>query len=326
MSTSVRASRVLPFVLLFASSVHAGPAYTDPEKADDDYALQGEFAGEFQGGDSPGKVGIQVIALGDGKFQAVGYRGGLPGDHWDKSDRPTADGTRVDDRVVFRGDHGTAELVGDELTIMTPDGTVLGKTKRVHRKSPTLGEKPPEGAIVLFDGTSVEAWKDGKMTDDGLLIQGTSSKQTFGSHRLHIEFRLPYMPEDRGQQRGNSGLYLQSRYEVQMLDSFGLEGKDNECGGIYSIKAPDLNMCYPPLTWQTYDVEFHAAKYNDDGSVDQHPWITVKHNGVLIHDHVELPKSTTAAPLGPGPEPGPVYLQNHGNPVRYRNIWVVPID
>ena len=190
--------------------------------------------------------------------------------------------------------------------------------------------KPPKDAIVLFDGTNIDAWdnavKKGKLlafAPRSKVKSGTTSKQKFGSHKLHIEFRLPYMPESNGQGRGNSGLYLQGRYEVQMLDSFGLEGKDNECGGIYSISKPKLNMCYPPLTWQTYDVEFKAAEYAD-GKVVKNPSITVKHNGVVIHEDLELPKSTTASPMKPGPEDGPIYLQDHGNPVRYRNIWVVP--
>jgi hypothetical protein len=205
------------------------------------------------------------------------------------------------------------------------DGVTLEK---VHRKSPTLGKEPPAGAVVLFDGTNADNFKNGRMTEDGLLEQGCTSKRTFGSHRLHIEFRLPYQPHDRGQGRGNSGLYLQGRYEVQMLDSFGLEGKQNECGGVYSVSAPRLNMCFPPLSWQTYDVDYRAAKYDENGKLLSNPRMTVEHNGVTIHEDLELPgeRNTTAAPVRAGPEAGPVYLQDHGNPVRYRNIWVVETD
>jgi hypothetical protein len=110
-----------------------------------------------------------------------------------------------------------------------------------------------------------------------------------------------------------------------MLDSFGLAGKHNECGGIYSVKDPDVNMCFPPLSWQTYDIDYTAAKFDDEGKLVANPRMTVRHNGVVVHEDVELPgeRSTTAAPAKPGPAPGPVYLQNHGCPLRYRNIWVV---
>jgi hypothetical protein len=186
-----------------------------------------------------------------------------------------------------------------------------------------LGAEPPAGAVVLFDGSSPEAFKGGRMTEDGLLMEGVTSHDTFGSHTLHVEFLLPFMPQARGQGRGNSGFYAQGRYEVQILDSFGLEGRDNECGGIYSVGPPKVNMCLPPLSWQTYDVDFTAAEYQDGKKVKD-AVITVRHNGVLIHKDQKVDHATTAHRLPEGPDPGPIYLQNHGNPVRFRNIWVVP--
>jgi hypothetical protein len=197
--------------------------------------------------------------------------------------------------------------------------------KKTVRQSPTLGAKPPAGAVVLFDGKSADEWQGGRMTSDGLLIPGVTSKKKFQSGTLHAEFRTPYMPQDSGQQRGNSGCYLQGRYEVQVLDSFGLEGKDNECGGLYSVRDSSLNMCFPPLSWQTYDIDFIAATYDDAGKVTELPRVTVRLNGVVVQNNVELPnRKTTAAPVEVGPEPGPIYLQDHGNPVRYRNVWFVP--
>ena len=175
----------------------------------------------------------------------------------------------------------------------------------------------------MFDGKTADNFKGGRMTEDGLLIEGATSKQKFGDFKLHIEFRLPYKPAARGQGRGNSGVYMQGRYEVQVLDSFGLEGKRNECGGIYSIKDPDVNMCLPPLSWQTYDVDFTAAKFDASGKKVKDAHMTVRHNGVVIHKDVKLPKRTTAAPVREGKDPGPLYLQSHGNPVRFRNIWIV---
>jgi hypothetical protein len=180
---------------------------------------------------------------------------------------------------------------------------------------------------VLFDGSSAEAWENGKAENGHLLATGCTSKKRFADYALHLEFRTPYMPTARGQQRGNSGVYHSGRWETQILDSFGLDGKDNECGGIYSISKPRLNMCLPPLAWQTYDVEFTAAKFDAAGKRVAWPRITVRLNGVRVHEKLELSKDfTTAAPITKpldGPE-GPVFLQDHGNPVVFRNIWIVP--
>jgi hypothetical protein len=111
-----------------------------------------------------------------------------------------------------------------------------------------------------------------------------------------------------------------------MLDSFGLEGKNNECGGLYEIRDPDVNMCFPPLQWQTYDIQFSAAKFDENGNKTENARMTVRHNGVVVHEDVEVPRATRAAPLPEGPAPGFLHLQDHGSPVRFRNIWVVVED
>lgn len=313
-------------LLLFASAGQAkGPVFTDPAKTDADFAYQGEYSGEIVADGEKIKLGVQVIALGEGKFSSVAFVGGLPGDGWDGKEKITVPGELQDGVVVFANDDARGEIKAGKLHIRGKAENVNGTLEKVTRQSPTLGQQPPAGATVLFDGSSADNFKDGKV-QDGLLQAGCTSKQAFGSHQLHIEFRLPYQPQDRGQGRGNSGIYLQGRYECQMLDSFGLEGKHNECGGIYSVKDPDVNMCFSPLTWQTYDVDYTAGKYDDAGKVVTNPRVTVRHNGVVVHNDVELPgeRNTTAAPSKPGNAPGPIYLQNHGNPVVYRNIWVVP--
>ena len=314
-------------LILFAVQARAADEKgADKVSSADDpaFKIQGEYSGEVKSPDGSGtfKVGAQVIALGDGKFHATAYPGGLPGDGWDQANRFETDGELKDGLVTFPSDQARGEIKDGVLRVYLPSGDLLAEVPKTERKSPTLGAKSPAGAVVLFDGTSAAQFEPGKMTDDGLLIAGATSKQKFGNCTLHVEFQLPFMPAATGQGRGNSGVYLQGRYEVQMLDSFGLKGEDNECGGIYSIKAPDVNMCLPPLAWQTYDIDYTAATFAD-GKKTKNATITVRHNGEVIHKDVELPKATTAAPVPEGPEPGPLYLQDHGNPVRYRNIWIV---
>lgn len=292
-------------------------------RKDPDFAIQGEYVGDIKDNEGTHKLGVQVIALGEGKFHAVAYPGGLPGDGWTKDEKIEADGALKDGVAAFMGEKGTGVIKNGALTVKSKNGETLGELKRVERKSPTLGKQSPAGAVVLFDGKNGEAFTDPKKFVDGLMSQGITSKQKFQSFSLHLEFLLSYMPAARGQGRANSGCYMQGRYEVQILDSFGLSGEHNECGGIYTTKKPDVNMCLPPLAWQTYDVDYTAAKFDESGKKTANAKITVRHNGVLIHENVELPKATTAAPVAEGAEPGPIFLQDHGNPIRFRNIWLV---
>ena len=149
------------------------------------------------------------------------------------------------------------------------------------------------------------------------------TRKEFGSGQYHVEFKVPYVPQKRGQGRGNSGVYIQHRYEVQVLDSFGLKSQSNDCGGIYKVAAPKVNACFPPGQWQTYDITFRAAKLSPGGQVQDLPTLTVLHNGVSIHDGQKVPKATTAAGRGGHAKLGPLKLQDHGHKVRYRNIWFV---
>ena len=170
-----------------------GPKIADPAKVDADFAYQGEFTGAAVE-DADVKFGLQVIALGEGQFQAVGYAGGLPGDGWD-GDRESlirATGKLENTELKLSApDQGTAVIKKDgTVETFDLDGNKVHRLKRVVRKSKTLGQKPPEGAIVLFDGSSADGWENGKMTDDGLLMQGTTSKKVFQDHLLHIEFAL----------------------------------------------------------------------------------------------------------------------------------------
>ena len=290
--------------------------FTDVAKAGPDYRDQGEYKNDWGG--------AQVIALGDDKFRMVTYKGGLPGDGWDKEFKQEINGKReADGKIAFTSTNNyRAELAAGKITINTDAGGPWTMEK-VSRHSPTEGAKPPIGALVLFDGTSVDAWQGGHTDERHLLAAGPKTKQQFTNYSMHCEFLLPFKPLGRGQDRGNSGVYMQDRYEVQVLDSFGLKGENNECGGIYTLLKPAVNMCYPPLTWQTYDIDFTAAKHDDSGKKVKNAVITVKHNGVLIHDHAEI-KGSTGGGKKEDPSGGAIQLQGHGNPVFYRNVWIVP--
>ena len=301
-------------------------AWIDPAmalKEDPDFSVQGEYGSAK----ANAIIGVQVVALGKGTFDAYVLEGGLPGLGWTREKaRTVLKGTRDGETVTFASPNSkiTAKIRDGRCILIDEDKWEFS-LPRIERRSPTLAAKPPKGATVLFDGSSADQWKNGQMANGYLLAKGLTTKALFKDYTLHLEFRTPYMPEARGQGRGNSGIYHSGRWETQVLDSFGLEGMGNECGGIYSIARPRLNMCLPPLTWQTYDVVFKAAKFSADGKRIAWPRITVRLNGVLVHEDLELPKNfTTAAPLNSelkSPE-GPVYIQDHGNPVVYRNIWI----
>ncbi len=280
-----------------------------------DFRLQGEYAAE--------KIGLQVIALGNQTFRAVIHQGGLPGAGWDKSEKVEMEAKLEGEKVDFKGDAWKVALSLNGANLEGPGGKVT--LKKVERESPTVGAKAPQGAVVLFDGTNCDAFVGGHFDDLNrhLLASGSKTQRAdFQDYTLHVEFLLPFKPLGRGQDRANSGVYNQDRYEVQVLDSFGLKGVSNECGGLYQKKAPAVNMCFPPLRWQTYDIDFTAAKFDGSGMKTKNAVITVKHNGVLIHEQAEID-----GPTGGGKKEdatgGAIQLQGHGNPVYYRNVWLV---
>ncbi|MEZ6146988.1 MAG: DUF1080 domain-containing protein [Planctomycetaceae bacterium] len=307
------------------SNPEAGPVYLDPSNVDEDFAYQGEYVGWQQssrGYRGVRRSGLQVIALGDGQFSATGYRGGLPGDGWFGGDRQLFEGARTGDTVELTGEGYQLHVDGEMAKLTREDGSTAGEFHKVVRVSPTMGALPPPYATVLFQGDDLGEFENAAITPEGFLQAGTQTIRPLDSFRMHAEFLLPYKPKGRGQDRGNSGFYLQGRYEVQVLDTFGLEGVENHCGALYKTRRPDINMCFPPLSWQTYDIDFTPARFDSLGQKVSDMRISVWQNGVPIHANVAI-SNKTGAGSPEGPDPLPMKLQDHSNPVMYRNIWLI---
>lgn len=203
--------------------------------------------------------------------------------------------------------------------------------------SATLGAKPPmagidDKTVILFNGKDWSAFTDIETTKpsgftvlaDGTGVAGghdTVSKELFGDFQAHVEFMCP--PTNlEGQAKSNSGVYVHGRYEIQVLDSFGMEPKDNLCGGIYKLATPLVSASRPAGEWQTFDITFRAPRFDAAGAVTEKPRITVLHNGIVIHNNVELATVTAGGVDQVMVAEGPLMLQFHGDPVQYRNVWV----
>ncbi|HBE70742.1 MAG TPA: DUF1080 domain-containing protein [Planctomycetaceae bacterium] len=285
------------------------PVWTDAEQAAaefDGYSCMGEYTRESDA--------MQIVPA-EGKFYASIYRGGLPSAGWD-------------------GDHIKHAWIDRDRIASHLDGWT-----KVDRSSSLTFQAPPPNAVVLFAGEKRGHWKFGEVVD-GLLQAGARTKKSFGSFKLHVEFLTPLKPtlplSHPG--RGNSGVFAVGAYEVQVMDTFGLDPSPAAwqstpilkkpytwCGSIYGIRPPTINVCLPPLAWQTLDIEFTAAEFSGDMKTKD-AVMTVYHNGVLVQDRVKLPSGTGGGPSGPRAEvaSGPILIQKHGNAVQYRNIWIVP--
>ncbi|MBX3180182.1 MAG: DUF1080 domain-containing protein [Candidatus Hydrogenedentes bacterium] len=305
--------------------------------------LQGNFEGSAK---SPsGEVmplAAQIVALGSGKHVAKILVGDAKVEIEGRSRGKIEDGIidysgTIDLGNDLGGEYAITATVQNKVfsgEAKSAEGVHTFSLNRVQKPSPTLGQAPPEGAVVLMDGTSMDAWVvkplwqligDGAM---GMRRGSITTKEEFGSAHYHVEFKTPLMPrEEPGSQgRGNSGVYVMGRYEVQVLDSFTDEVKDNRCGGIYQKAVPRVNASLPPEEWQTYDITMRAPEFDASGNKTKDAVITVVHNGITIHDNVVLPSATPGGVSGEETAKGVLMLQDHGDDVNYRNVWVNPLD
>jgi 3-keto-disaccharide hydrolase len=206
--------------------------------------------------------------------------------------------------------------------------------------TPQQPGKAPSDAIVLFDGKDLSKWKSAKggepgwkVEDGELVIVGKSgdivTREPFGDCQLHVEWSAPTPAQGESQGRGNSGVKIMGRYEVQVLDSYHADTyADGQAGALYGQYPPLVNASRAPGQWQTFDIIFHGPRFSADGKVMRPGTVTVLHNGVLVQDHSELKGTTAHKSPGvyqPHPEKLPLLLQDHGNPVHYRNIWIRPL-
>jgi hypothetical protein len=318
------------------------------------WAADAPFMGDWEGrwnrqdGVYPPRIAAQVRPWKDGSYQIRFFtelRKGAP-------EYMVIEAMPAGGALGFKKGPWSGSIEGDRLT---GKGTLRDKEgrfemSRVFYESPRLGARPPAEAIVLFNGKDLDEWEmilrngeTGPVTwaidNDVMRIvpeignhqigASLGTRRAFQDFHLHIEFRLPLLPDRTDQRRGNSGVIIEEFqfFEVQVLDSYSLPGYYDECGGIYQIAPPKFNMCLPPTQWQSYEITYRGPRFDQDGRLREAPRITVDHNGALIHKELELPYSDNAVRMRrerpDSRKVGRIKLQDHGYPVEYRNIWIV---
>lgn len=304
--------------------------------ADDDDKIMGNYQGNFAAKSWEGKtIRAEVMAMSKIAWRINLYVGDGTAETKHKLEAKLDSGAAVIDAETELGKvTGTIKDQAFNGKISGAGKDTEFSLKRVIIEPPTLGKPAPEGAISLFDGTNIAAnwvrtpehWCVGADGSMEVCSSSLVTRQEFGDAEYHIEFMTPFKSNARDQERGNSGCYFMGRYEVQVLDSFGEEPKDNWCGGIYKKAKPLVSASLPPLTWQTYDVTMIAPKFDADGKKISDAIITVYHNGKLIHDKLVLDSPTPGGVSDKDGPTGPLLLQDHDNPVKFRNIWVKPLN
>ncbi len=310
---------------LWARPVQGQDIAIEPEQAGPEFRIQGEYAGSV--GAVP--IGIQVRAPGPGQFKALVMKGGFPGDGWDGSAGLEVNGTLTGGNGVFSGGGYSFTIPGPGTALSGSGPTGAVNLTKVMRGSRSMGLPAPQGAEVIFNGTGIENFRLGAQFDANrkLLYTGATTKSNFKSVRLHIEFRNCWKISGLGQLRSNSGVLFKDRWEIQILDSYGFATpSSDDCGGMYGQFPPSVNMCLPPLSWQTLDIDFKDVEVNPDFSIKNQAMVTVFHNGVLIHNKKAYTGITIAGANLIVAADG-IRLQDYGsrtqNPVFYRNIWAV---
>jgi len=320
----------------------AAPDAAKPEPAKSPSAepvdkIMGDYVGAFTPADKNAGVKAEaaVVAEGGGSYRAVLL---IPKSaEAARPDRYELAGKGDEKKVTLAGSGPSQEWTGAIEAGKLAASSKAGKAelKFTVKTSPALGAKPPAGAVILIpyaEGKppslgewAAPAWKP---QDDGSVVAAGADIHTnrkFGDIQLHAEFRLPVEPAGRGQDRGNSGVYIQDLYEIQILDSFGRPLGPSECGSVYTQTAPTACACLPPGAWQTFDITFRAPRFDADGKKVKDAAVTVVHNGVKVQDRTAIAGPTGQAKGRPEVAAGVLRLQYHGHPVSFRNVWLVEL-
>jgi hypothetical protein len=322
--------------ILLAAGVEAAERAEKPQPADEPLdKVTGDYVGAYVPAcGAEEKADAKVIAEGGGNYRVALFMrtgDGAPS-------RIELAGKTEGRKVALAGKAGDVEWSGaiEAGGLVAESKSGKCNLKFTVKKSPTEGRKPPAGAVILIpfaEGKppAMDEWTNSNwlpQADGSVLVAkgDNRTKRLFGDMQLHLEFRVPFEPSQRAQGRGNSGVYIQDLYEIQILDSFGLEPKASECGAVYTQTAPKENACLPPGAWQTYDITFLAPRFDADGRKVKDAVVTVVQNGVKVHDGQAIRGPTGAAKGRPEVKKGPLRLQEHGHPVRFRNVWLVEQD
>lgn len=352
---------VAPAQALDAATEAATRKLFDAQAIGVELKLQGEYVGK----DGEKSVGVQVVARGGMAFHALVLEGGVPGDGWNGERYGLLEsGALTGGRAKFRSltDEGLSAVL-DDNGLLLKRGERQTQLKRVERKSPTLGQQPPAGAVVLFGGATpnMDAFEERKDIEgmtaptmfDGHMLAGAVTKRRFKDYQLHVEFMTGWEPQNIPWRRADAGIYMLSRYEVAIGDSFGFDfdlsgatspqrgklldeksvssklptAKNNNaprvCGSVFTYPSNVPNSCLPPLVWQTLDIDFTAPRFDKDGKKTSKAVVSVKLNGHQTVDKQEVNGPTPHGFKGPETADGPIWFEAFGRRVMYRNIWVV---